>query len=251
MQWIYLSPHLDDVALSCGGLVWEQTHTGDQVQIWTICAGDPPDGPLSTFAQSLHERWQSGRDAIAIRRAEDLRSCAYLSASARHFAIPDCIYRQIQTADGNEQSKYVYTSEESLFSTVHPAEETLIDKISLQLRETLPEHITVVCPLSLGGHVDHRLVRRAAERLGRELYYYADYPYMLESAAEIDQLLSSGWRNLHHPISIAGLRAWQQAVAAHKSQISTFWADEKDMKSAIRSDLKRMGGIFMWKKPTT
>ena len=29
MRWIYLSPHFDDAVLSCGGLIWEQTHSGD------------------------------------------------------------------------------------------------------------------------------------------------------------------------------------------------------------------------------
>jgi len=53
MNWIYISPHLDDVAFSSGGLVWEQSNAGEQVGIWTIFAGDPPVGPLSDFAEKL------------------------------------------------------------------------------------------------------------------------------------------------------------------------------------------------------
>ena len=59
MEWIYFSPHLDDVALSCGGLAWEQSQSGSPVQVWTICAGDPPARPLSAFAEELHERWET------------------------------------------------------------------------------------------------------------------------------------------------------------------------------------------------
>jgi len=40
MRWIYISPHFDDAVLSCGGLIWEQTHKGITVEIWTVCAGD-------------------------------------------------------------------------------------------------------------------------------------------------------------------------------------------------------------------
>jgi hypothetical protein len=36
MRWIYLSPHLDDAALSAGGLIYEQTQAGIQVEIWTF-----------------------------------------------------------------------------------------------------------------------------------------------------------------------------------------------------------------------
>ncbi|MBA4379671.1 MAG: PIG-L family deacetylase, partial [Anaerolinea sp.] len=57
MRWIYISPHLDDAVLSCGGLIWEQSHAGTQVEIWTVCTGDPPEGPLSPFAEVLHAEW--------------------------------------------------------------------------------------------------------------------------------------------------------------------------------------------------
>ena len=30
MRWIYLSPHLDDAVLSCGGLIFEQSRQGLQ-----------------------------------------------------------------------------------------------------------------------------------------------------------------------------------------------------------------------------
>ncbi|MBN2499463.1 MAG: PIG-L family deacetylase, partial [Anaerolineales bacterium] len=57
LKLIYLSPHLDDVALSCGGLVWEQAQAGMAVEVWSVCAGDPPPGELSEYARSLHARW--------------------------------------------------------------------------------------------------------------------------------------------------------------------------------------------------
>ena len=245
MLWVYLSPHLDDVALSCGGLVWQQSQNGENVHIWTICAGDPPEGPLSPFAQSLHQRWQTGLDAMAIRRAEDLRSCALLLATAHHFSIPDCIYRGTII---NDQHTFLYASEDALFDRLHPAEEPLVDRLVNELSQELPREARMVCPLALGGHVDHRLVRAAAERLGHDLLYYADYPYMLKSADEIASLAEQKWQRRHYPISADGLAAWQNAVAAHESQISTFWANQQAMKSALKSDLEQFGGLNLWKK---
>ena len=76
MHWIYLSPHFDDIALSCGGLVWHQVQAGDVVEIWTVCAAAPdPSQPFSPFAQSLHARWGTGPASVAARRAEDIASC--------------------------------------------------------------------------------------------------------------------------------------------------------------------------------
>jgi LmbE family N-acetylglucosaminyl deacetylase len=83
MPWIYLSPHFDDVALSCGGLVWEQTQIGEMVSIWTVCAGEPPLGDLSPFAKELHSRWEVGQNAPNQRKNEDTRSCHRLGVSSR------------------------------------------------------------------------------------------------------------------------------------------------------------------------
>ena len=80
MTWIYLSPHLDDAAFSCGGLIWEQVKAGETVEVWTICAGEPPEGELPPFARSLHDRWGTGGQTVARRRAEDQAACEVLGA---------------------------------------------------------------------------------------------------------------------------------------------------------------------------
>ena len=243
MEWIYLSPHLDDAALSCGGLIWEQVRSGEQVSVWTICAGDPPARELSPFALSLHERWGTFSGSMAARRAEDIASCAVLGAAADHFPVPDCIYRT--SPDG---STFLYDSEESLTGPVHPADQSLVDELRDELSRNLPSGSNVVCPLAIGDHVDHHLVRNAVEGLGRELFYYVDFPYVLESNQAIDELLGDGWRFRVYPVSAGGLRAWQSAVALHSSQISTFWCDETEMRSELQAHCDRTGGVALWFK---
>ncbi len=242
MDWIYISPHLDDAALSCGGLVWEQVRAGETVSVWTACAGDPPDGPLSPFADSLHARWMTGREATARRRQEDLAACAALGASAWHLGVPDCIYRRSQV-DG----RALYASEEALFGELDPEEDALARSLGAELRKRLPPEAQVVCPLGLGGHVDHRLTRRAAEGLGLPLWYYADYPYVEKLAGELEKLRIANWKEHVFPISAEGLRAWTQAVAAYQSQISTFWPDLQAMEAAISDYCARSGGMRLWK----
>lgn len=243
MEWIYLSPHLDDAALSCGGLIWEQARSGERVSVWTICAGDPPARELSPFALSLHERWGTFSGSMAARRAEDIASCAVLGADVDHFSVPDCIYRT--SPDG---SIFLYDSEESLTGPVHPADQPLVDKLGDELRHKLPYSSSVVCPLAVGDHVDHHLVRNAVEGLGRELYYYVDFPYVLETDRAIDELLGDGWRYILHPVSASGLSAWQRAVALHSSQISTFWRGETEMRSELQAYCDRSGGVALWFK---
>jgi LmbE family N-acetylglucosaminyl deacetylase len=241
LKLVYLSPHLDDVALSCGGLVWEQTQAGMAVEIWSVCAGDPPPGELSTYARSLHARWDTGPEAIAVRQQEDIESLAILGATARHLAIPDVIYRR----SAKTGTAYV-NSDAELFGDVHLEEDALIDRLVTEFAEWLPGEAQVVCPVTLGHHIDHQIVRAAAERLGRPLWYYADYPYVLEDAVRIAGLLPEGTRMEVYPISAGGLQAWQACVAAHRSQISTFWPDLESMQAAIRNYCIQIGGVRLW-----
>jgi LmbE family N-acetylglucosaminyl deacetylase len=243
MNWIYLSPHFDDIALSCGGLVWEQNRTGETVESWTICAGEVPPGPLSPFAASLHARWETSQNAPAERRAEDLAACRAMGAISRHFDLPDCIYRR-NPAD----AAHLYTSEEAIFGPLHPAEEGLVAQLAADLENLLPASATVVCPLTLGGHVDHRLTRAAAEKINRSMWYYADYPYVLNQAHQLKILRQSGWQSADFPVSESGLEAWITSVAAYTSQVSTFWPDNASMRAALcdywhGSD----GGVRLWR----
>jgi len=244
MTWVFLSPHFDDIALSCGGLVWELAQAGETPAIWTICAADPPPGPLSAFAQSLHDRWGTPPDAVQQRREEDLASCRALEAISRHFSVPDCIYRP-----GGAAGTHYYASEEAIFGPLDPREAALIAHLAVEMAHSLPENAQVVCPLTLGNHVDHQLTRAAVEKLGRALWYYADYPYVVESTAggPFEYTREAGWESQVFPISAAGLRAWQASVAAHQSQISTFWDSLETMRAEIRSYSQSEGGLRLWK----
>ena len=242
MHWIYLSPHLDDVALSCGGLVWEQVHGGEEASLWTICAGDPPDDLFSPFADSLHARWGTGREASAIRRAEDLCSCAVLGAKARHFSIPDCIYRR-----SAKTGTALYDSEQAIFGPVQPEEAVLVRRLARQIAQAFKTGANLVCPLALGGHIDHRLVRSAAEMASCSLWYYADYPYVLKEAPPTSFLRQPGCETKLFPISKTALAAWEASVAAHTSQISTFWPDLAGMQAAIDEYCMDQGGVRLWR----
>lgn len=249
MQWIYLSPHLDDVALSCGGLLWEQAQNGDLPLVWTVCAGDPPPEPLSPFAEELHQRWRVERDAVQVRRSEDVISCARLGAGYHHFDLPDCIYRR-----SPQHGQALYTTEEAIFGSLHPDESGLVGEMAALLAQKLhdianPELFKLVSPLAIGGHVDHRLTRAVAERLGQPLWYYADYPYVAGNAESIPSHIPQGWEMRVYPVSQSGLKAWVDSIAAHRTQISTFWADEQIMRSDILAYARESGGVRLWSPP--
>ena len=184
----------------------------------------------------------TGPASVAARREEDIASCQMMGAAYRHLPVCDCIYR------GDGQGHYYYASEESLNGALHPDEVVRAGSLIHLQVEQLAVDARVVCPLSLGNHVDHQLTRLAAEQAGWQVWYYADFPYVLRQPDQLLALEAAGWQRVCIPLSRAGLAAWQDCVAAHASQISTFWADELAMRGAIAEYAVQERAVCLWQR---
>ena len=241
MRWIYISPHFDDAVLSCGGLIWEQTHSGIPVEIWTVMAGDPPPGPVSDLITRVHTDWNTGtpQETVALRRIEDQNSARYVGATVRHMKIVDALYRRTNT--GN----LLYTQDVLDPIPVHPRDTGIVEDATRQIAENLTQHDTIVCPLSIGGHVDHIITRKAVEALGRPLWYYADIPYLLKHENELAPA-TANMKGKTFFISAQGLAAWQKGIAAHASQISTLFEDVQDMRAQVKNYHLSRSGLTIW-----
>jgi LmbE family N-acetylglucosaminyl deacetylase len=239
VRWIYLSPHLDDAALSAGGLIYEQTQAGLPVEIWTfMCGYSPwPESELSPFAQSLHEEWgfSSAEETVRLRRVEDKNAAAILGASIVHFDFLDCIYRR--GANG-----------EWLYSDIDVPPHSEDAGIPSQIAEVISSHLQVddvlVCQLSVGSHVDHVLVRQGAELLGYPLHYDIDVPYIFYYPEE-QEPKSVGMKEFVHLITETGLNCWKEAILEYKSQLAglgeAFNTPEKAQASIQSYWVERMG----------
>jgi LmbE family N-acetylglucosaminyl deacetylase len=249
---IFLSPHLDDAVLSCGGTMHAYAQSGARVVVVTICTANPPPGPLSLYAQSLHDRWaaEAGNrrpapaEMVSARRTEDLAALADIGAEAVHLDVLDCIYR-LNPANGWP----LYSSDQAIFGNVHPAELALVRRVATRLTTLLRgfgrHHLYV--PLGVGGHVDHQVARRAAEVAGGIYAYYEDYPYVASAG---DRWPNASQTMAHDRpllpefvrLSEANLGAKVNAIGAYASQISTFWADAAAMDRAVRQFATHTGG---------
>ncbi len=253
-MWIYLSPHFDDAILSCGGLIWQQARSRGRVEVWTVCAGEPPPGPLTPFAQELHARWGSGPSPVAVRRGEDEIACQAVGAARRCFTLPDCIYRRLP-----DSGEPVVTQDDDLWRPLNPGEYSLVREVREWIRQELDDvvdadpgsKIYLVSPMTVGSHMDHRLVRRAAEELGVPLWYYADFPYSVRTAFDPHHWLGGRCRPHARRLTPAAVVAWQAGVWAYTSQISTFWGSSEEMRLAIASYAQTPPGHSLWKRAFT
>jgi LmbE family N-acetylglucosaminyl deacetylase len=238
MRWIYLSPHLDDAAFSAGGLIYDQRQAGTPVEIWTLMCGYAREEDVSPFAQILHTQWgvSSAEAATRLRREEDRNAAGILGARTVHFDFLDCVYRR--GVDG----EWLYFD---VFSPPHPEDAGLPARIAEALQPRLQPDDVLVCQLGLGSHVDHVLVRQAAELLGRSLIYDIDVPYIFYHPQQLEQK-SAGMRESVQSITETGLNHWKKAALQYKSQIATlreaFDTPEK-VQASIQAYWTERGGI--------
>lgn len=245
VDWVFLSPHFDDAVFSCGGMIHALAKKDARITILTIFAGEPPPVDLPAFARQIHARWGSGRDAVNLRREEDRLACARLGAKTLYFDLPDCIYRCLPT-DGSP----LIQSEADLFRLPHDREAELVEQLARRLEITFQPNDRVVCPLSIGGHLDHRLTRAAAQRAFKQMWFYADYPYTAMQAVNLADWVADSPPPFKQVIGSEGLKAWQDACAAYTSQVSSFWANEGAMRASLEAYWQQGGGSRLWQPRT-
>jgi hypothetical protein len=237
-RWIFLSPHLDDAIFSCGGLVSYLSEKGIKTEIWTIFSDQTENkASITHYAKTLHKRWETGDRPYVIRKEEDYKASQTVGAYPVHFGFLDCIYRRFP-----ETGEPVVNSDDDLFGTISPGEMPLVDLIGGKLKSKLLEPSIWVCPLSLGGHVDHRIVRSAAEGCRKMLMYYADLPY----AFSLPPRPIPGMIQFSLDIPRNNLEIWKQGVAQYSSQLSSFWKTKDEMASQYSEYVEQYNGLPLW-----
>lgn len=146
----FLSPHYDDIPLSCGGTVALLARAGAGPEIEVIFGAEPDRSqPLSPFASELYQRW--GLDAewvIRERRQEETAAARVLGATSISLSRGDAIYRGTS-----------YLNDEQLRGPIAAAEAALPAQIATELADQSANRASTrfYAPLGVGHHVDHQI----------------------------------------------------------------------------------------------
>ncbi|MBJ7311500.1 PIG-L deacetylase family protein [Rugamonas sp. CCM 8940] len=170
---LLLSPHADDVAYSIGGIVARLATQAD-ILLMTVFGRSGWALPQALCAESA--------DAVsAVREQEDRAYCARRRIDYALLPCPDSFLMGYDEA----------TELSAAAAADDPRTADIVKLIGDAVARLLP-HI-VLAPCGLGGHVDHQIVRLAADALERvEVLYYEDLPYSAGlPLAELDRQLSA------------------------------------------------------------
>jgi LmbE family N-acetylglucosaminyl deacetylase len=242
---IFLSPHYDDIALSCGGIAALLSREGRQPEV-ALIFGSPPDPktPLTSFAEELHAGWGlNSSEVIASRRAEEAVASVILGTTDIFLPFRDAIYRGER-----------YLSNDGIFGEVAADEVALSDAIIASLRLEEGERTTtrLYVPLAIGNHVDHQITFAAGvtmAKAGWSVWFYEDLPYALRTGARDQHVTAAGVELTTAAIVDVG-STWEQkisAIMAYPSQLATVFSyvdagSTRDEINAVMSDYARVNG---------
>ena len=232
---IFVSPHFDDVALSCGGTASLLAREG-RVVVVTVFAARPPT-ELNRFAEFQHQRWGIASAAVDQRSQEDASAMGILGADYRWLDFPDAIYR------GD-----LYLTDDDLFGPVKPADcafARTVRQAVIDLTQTW-EVEQVYLPLAIGGHVDHRICHEIAVPLaenGSQIWLYEDFPYALAIGAVEAAVIDTARPLVPHFVDVTS--TFEQrlaAIACYPSQIPTIFRYYGEPDGVTRGYASRLSG---------
>lgn len=218
---LFISPHYDDIALSCGGTAALVSEAGKDAVV-ALLFGDHPDPnePLTAFAERMHQDWGMSADqVIAGRRAEEAESSRILGLRDVFLPFRDAIYRGAN-----------YLNDDQLFGVPTGTDVDLPERIvaAIAAEGFRPLGSRAYAPLASGFHVDHQLGFKAGVLLasyGWDVWFYEDLPYSLLEGRVADRLSRAGER-----LEVAGTvdvsSVWDtkiDAIMAYPSQLKVIF----------------------------
>lgn len=282
MKHVFVSPHPDDVALSCGGLVARLLERDDEVTILTVFSGPGELRQLTPFQRlalgfGSSEKRQPGDGhtapeddhavpeddytapeakpaeaavptparIMAVRRREDMAYGRFIGAAVAFVYCPDAVFRGYE---GDDQLMGAPRAND-------PAPERELRRALIALE---PDRLYL--PFAIGGHVDHRLTHRAGLALLAEpgspflgaTAFYEDFPYAHWSDFQrLDQLDRETLASLPPEISLKPecreiadqLDRKIEGLRAYESQLDRLFGGPDAMAAAVRQRAARVGEI--------
>jgi LmbE family N-acetylglucosaminyl deacetylase len=209
---MFVQPHFDDVALSCGGVVARDAAEGRHPLVVSVFAEGPAASELTPFARKLHARWAVGPTPWRVRADEDERAMTALGAARLQLQHHEALYRG-------------YATWPSIIDRVHDQDGELIAELARELEELwrASAGARLYLPLAIGNHVDHQVCYLAGARLaaaGAQVSFYEDFPYATSNSQRNSRLARLGTALT---VSFVDMTDWMprriEAIGCYVSQL--------------------------------
>lgn len=195
-NFIFISPHLDDAIFSAGGLINRLYKSRKKITIINVFT-NPSRPPYTISAKKYLDTcgYKNADDFFSDRISEDLKVAKKLKARVINLGFIDALWRR-KRAKGLifrlskliPELNYVYPifriSIAKGFISKHDAE--VIRRIEISLKKYIKTNSKTIifCPLGIGKHTDHLIVREVVAKNYSNVIFWEDYPYSETNSAD-------------------------------------------------------------------
>jgi LmbE family N-acetylglucosaminyl deacetylase len=188
---IFISPHLDDAVLSCGGLLSFLAGKTSVSVVTLFTEAGPPPHTLSgrEFLRQCHVG--NAERLFAGRKKEDRSVLEGMGIEAIHLGFPDALWRRIEQPRWWRRGfapllpelihRYPTYRFHVASGRISPKDEDLLRSVRKELKSLRlqNESAMIFGPLALGNHVDHVITRDMVRELSGPVMLWEDFPYNL------------------------------------------------------------------------
>lgn len=227
---IFLSPHLDDAALSCAGALELLKSRVSRLTV-TIACGNP-------VPKSARSRQRKGYASPDERRVEDVAALDALDCDYVHLGFADCIYRRSPTT-----GDLIYRTASHRQGQLALEDATHLEELYLVLRRlcTGMGKVVIFSPMAIGRHVDHVACAQVALRMASprvQVLFYEDVPYVVNGMragndGPLAALERLGLAPVERFYAEVDVEAKAEVVSLYTSQVPLLFA-EGELHTALR-----------------
>lgn len=227
----FISPHLDDAALSCGELIRELSKKTD-VTVVNIFTSTNLGKPTFTAKKALKElNFSSPSDFYKERVNEDRKALESVHAKIINLNFVEALWRQIKypsfirrgLAKILPEFTYVYPTYKFHIAKgeISEKDNELISHINTSLKKIIPNNAIVFCPFGVGNHVDHLVTKTAVEKSFNPIYWI-DQPYFKSKKTILEKNIVSSSFTFK-----VNKKSKEKLLAHYKSQLPAMFPEGK------------------------
>ena len=232
MRALFVSPHLDDAAFSCGAIAAALVERGWQTTLLTVFTQSVLQPRGFALACQLDKGLGAEVDYMALRRAEDTRAAAVLG------------FERVVWLDLLEAPHRGYASAPALFDRF-AADDDVASELTQRLAGHVAPYDAIFAPQGLGAHVDHRRVRDAILAIAdpSRALWYRDTPYAIREPYARPALPAIGSLSAFaYPLAARDMAAKLDACAAYTSQLGFQFGSVAQMRATLWEFATAEGG---------
>lgn len=218
----FVSPHFDDAVLSAGAVMQYLAKDTNIVVINVFTqAGERPYS-FSVKANLKQSGFTDAKELYQAREKEDKKVLQKVTKNIINLGFIDSLWRKKSPSHPLEkiipEINYLYPTYRFHVAKgkIVKHDLLLMQKIKQKLRTIIKEKNPVVfCPMGIGDHVDHVIIRRVCDELFKNPIHWSDFPYNEQSAIDTEE-----YQTLHFE---RDLKKKKKLIEGYKTQYNAMF----------------------------